>query len=190
MNHRFKHTCYDVNALLDNCNTLKEFMKRIVKQSEAHPEMWDPMTYRGDGFEALVEVLITYSPIDARINIVDYRPWDSSQDGPDMGIDGTGFSHNGTIHTVQVKFRANNQRDLTANEDHISNFVSNSTTKYFGKIFDMTLFTTAKGLNRNISQDMYHDRVRTLEYKHISKMIDKNDSFWSKFKQEMLSKKA
>jgi hypothetical protein len=49
-------------------------MTRLVKQSASEPDMWDPVLYRGDGFEAFVETLIKLSPIDKRINIVEYSP--------------------------------------------------------------------------------------------------------------------
>jgi hypothetical protein len=160
-------------------------MKRLIKQSESQPERWDPMTYRGDGFEALVETLITLSPIDKRINIVDYRPWNSKIDGPDMGIDGLGKSHDGTIHTVQAKFRSNTDSQLTANEDHISNFVAKSSMMYRGKNVNMTIFTTAKNLLSVVNEEMYHDQVRVLGYNEISKMIDDNHAFWSCFRSEM-----
>jgi hypothetical protein len=185
MKHRFKQTCYDSTALLNKCSTLNEFMKRLTKQSAQNPDMWDEMTYRGDGFEALVEVLINSSPIDKRINITNYSPWNVKTHGADMGVDGIGESHNGKPHTVQVKYRSNVTEELTANKDHISNFVAKSLLMNQGKDVDMTIFTTANDLLETINEGMYHGKVRTLGYKEISKLIDKNDSFWSIFRMEM-----
>lgn len=185
MQHRFKKTCYDAEKLLKGCKTLKDFVKRVNKQSVEHPELWDPMTYRGDGFEALVEVLINASPIDKRINIIDYRPWNTKKDGDDMGVDGVGYSHDGTHHTVQVKFRSNPTEELTANKDHISNFVAKSLSMYKGKDVHMTIFTTANSLLETVNEGMYHGQVNTLGFKAISKLIDKNDSFWTIFRKEM-----
>jgi hypothetical protein len=141
------------------------------------------MTYRGDAFEALVEVLIIHSPIDKRINIIDYRPWNTKKDGDDVGVDGIGFSHNGRPHTVQVKFRANAMEQLTANKDHISNFVAKSLSMH--REVDMTIFTTAKNLMESVNERIYHSQVRTLGFKDISKMIDGNESFWSIFRREL-----
>jgi hypothetical protein len=183
MQHRFKNTCYDAHALLDGCLTLKKFMQRAITQSESRPEMWDPMTYRGDAFEALVEVLINCSPIDKRINIVNYRPWNTKLDGDDMGVDGIGNSHNGRPHTIQGKLRSNVTELLTANKDHISNFVAKSLSMY--KEVDMTIFTTAKDLHHTVNEGMYHGQVRVLGFKEISKLIDKNESFWRIFRKEM-----
>jgi Tfp pilus assembly major pilin PilA len=142
------------------------------------------MTYRGDAFEALVEVLIKASPIDKRINIINYRPWNTSQDGPDVGVDGLGLSHNGKPHTIQVKFRSKASEQLTANKDHISNFVAKSDTMYHTDQ-DMTIFTTASALMETVNNEMYGGRVRTIGFKEISKLIDKNESFWSIFRHEM-----
>jgi predicted helicase len=185
MQHRFKNTCYDAKNLLNGCKTLNEFVKRINKQSDEHPELWDPKTYRGDGFEALVEVLINCSPIDKRINIVEYRPWNTKKDGDDMGVDGLGYSHDGTYHTVQVKFRSNSTEELTANKDHISNFVAKSLSMYKGKNINMTIFTTANSLLETVNEGMYHGQVRTLGYKDIRNLIDRNESFWKHFQKEM-----
>ena len=160
-------------------------MTRLVKQSESDPDMWNPLTYRGDGFEAFVEVLIKYSPIDKRINIVNYSPWDVKVHGDDMGVDGLGVSHNGNPHTVQMKFRSNVERELTANEDHISNFVAKSLSMHQGVAVDMTIFTTGKDLMESVNEGMYHGQVRTLGYRDLTKLVDKNPPFWSAFRAEM-----
>ena len=183
--HRFKNTCYNPSKLLNDCNMLSTFMNRLAKQSDSDPDSWDPMTYRGDGFEAMVELLIKCSPVDKRIDITDYRPWNTQLDGPDVGIDGQGTSHAGLPHTVQIKFRSNTQRDLTANDDHISNFVAK--TKSMHPITDvrMTIFTTANNLMESINADMYHGKVRTLGYKEIGKLVNSNTAFWNIFRHEM-----
>lgn len=186
MKHRFKHTCYNAEELLKGCTKLSKFMNNLEKQSNTDPDSWDPLVYRGDGFEAFVETLIKLSPIDKRINIVEYKPWDTKLDGPDMGVDGLGLSHNGNAHTVQVKFRANTQHQLTANEDHISNFVAKTLSMYQGKPVDMTVFTTANDLRDSINENMYHGQVRTLGYKELSKLVDGNLPFWNAFYAEFL----
>jgi hypothetical protein len=160
-------------------------MSRLVKQSDSDPDSWEPETYRGDGFEAFVECLINASPIDKRINITNYRPWDSKADGPDMGVDGVGKSGNtNRDHAIQVKFRSNTEQTLTANYDHISNFVAKSES-HFGPDRDMTIFTTAKDLLSPINEGMYGNRVRTLGYRDLCKLVDTNRPFWDHFRQEM-----
>lgn len=185
MKHRFANTCYDPAKLLVGCNKLSVFMRRLVAQSDSDPDMWDPLVYRGDGFEALVEVLIANSPIDKRLNISSYSPWDTSLHGPDMGVDGVGTTHAGEPHCVQIKFRANTQQTLTANDDHISNFVAKSLSMHPDKLVHMTVFTTADTLLESINQEMYHGRVRTFGYKELTALVDGNTAFWNIFRAEM-----
>jgi hypothetical protein len=185
MKHRFQHICYDAKKLLEGCNKLSTFMNRVNKQSqEDHGMGWSSDEYKGMAFEACIEVLITASPIDKRIGIKDYRPASTKLDGPDMGIDGYGLSHNGNLHTVQIKYRSDVMSDLTT-RDMISNFVAKTTSSPKYRDSDMTVFTTAKGLAQKIADEMYHGRVRTLGYKELSKLIDNNQAFWELFRKEM-----
>ena len=192
MQHRFKHVCYDSAKLLDGCNKLSTFINRVNKQAEEdHGMGWTADEYKGFAFEAFVEVLITSSPIDKRINIKNYRPAKAKRDGRDMGIDGYGESHNGNLHTVQAKFRSNSQADLTT-KDGISNFHSNTLAKHkhdpdyqHYPDVDMTIFTTAKDLNQVISEEMYYGAVRTLGYNELRKLVDDNQAFWDTFRQQL-----
>lgn len=188
MQHRFKFICPDASKLLANVSTLRQFMKNVEKLS-VDPAWtsgnWTPDEYKGDALEALVEVLVTSSPIDKRINIVDYRPHNNKVDGDDMGIDGYGVSHNGTLHTVQVKYRSNVGKELTANADHISNFVAKTASSPTYSNADMTVFTTAKDLNQKVNEGMYHSRVRVLGFKDLSRLVDDNSPFWHRFRTEM-----
>jgi len=189
MKHRFKMICPNADKLLKGVDKLSTFMRNVDKLST--DPAWiilnrPPEDYKGDALEALVEVLVTLSPIDKRINIVDYRPHDNKKDGKDMGIDGYGISHSGNLHTIQVKYRSNTQKDLTANEDHISNFVAKTRTSPIYRTADMTIFTTAKGLNQKILQEMYHDdNLNVLNYKDLTKLVDANIPFWNAFRAEM-----
>ena len=188
MKHRFKLICPNADKLLKGVDKLSAFMRNVDKLS-TDPAWtsgnWTPDEYKGDALEALVEVLVNYSPIDKRINIVEYRPHDNKADGKDMGIDGYGVSHNGNLHTVQVKYRSNVRKDLTANEDHISNFVAKTASSPKFRDADMTIFTTAKDLNQKTNEGMYHDRVRVLGYRDLCKLVDANPAFWRAFRAEM-----
>lgn len=185
MKHRFKVVCYNAQALLGQVNDLKGFQRNLERQAqEDHAMSWTPDEYKGMAFEALVEVLITASPIDKRINICNYRPHDARIDGKDMGIDGYGQSHNGNAHTVQIKYRNDPTATLTT-KDSISNFVAKTISHPDFRDADMTVFTTAKDLHQGIAEDMYHGRVRTLGKKDLSKLVDGNFAFWNLFRQEM-----
>ena len=143
MNHRFKNICHCPVSLLTGVDTLSKFMRKVEKLSldeEWALAGWSPEDFKGDALEAFVEVLVNASPIDKRINIVDYRPHCFDLDGADMGIDGYGVSHNGNLHTVQVKYRSNVEHQLNASNDHISNFVAKTTSSPVYRDADMTLF--------------------------------------------------
>lgn len=179
LKHPFKHQCYDVDELLDGCVTLNKFMQRLEKQAAKHPARFDYNKYIGFGFEAFVECLIKLSPIDKRINLREYAPVLKG----DMGVDGKGIGHDGFTHTVQCKYRSNVTNLLTANQDHISNFVAHSKTKYDAK--HITIFTTAKDLHEVIANDMYMGQVRTFGYNDLKKLVDQNLPFWADFKSAL-----
>lgn len=188
MQHQFQIICPDADALLNNVDTLSTFMRRIDKLSKS--DDWrllnkTPEEFKGEALEAFVEVLINNSSIDKRINIINYRPHNSKTDGDDMGIDGYGNSHNGNLHTIQIKYRSNVVRNLTANEDHISNFVAKTTSDIKYRDADMTIFTTAKDLNQKVNEEMYNDRVRVIGYNDLKKLVDRNTAFWNIFRTEM-----
>jgi hypothetical protein len=185
MKHRFQHICYDPIKLLDGCNKLSTFISRINKQAEEDRGMgWTSDEYKGFAFEALIEVLITSSPIDKRINIKNYRPHSNKIDGRDMGIDGYGESHNGNLHTVQIKFRSDCTSDLTT-KDGISNFVAHTRVHPVYKDADMTVFTTAKDLHVVIAEEMYNGQVRTVGYNDLRGLLDNNMAFWDTFRAQM-----
>lgn len=182
--HRFKNQCYSVDKLLDGTTKLSQFMSKLEKQAVLYPDNWDRDTYVGDGFECFVEALIKLSPIDKRINICNY----AVQPGIDMGVDGVGYGHDGEVHTVQVKYRSNQTQVLTANKDNISNFVSQSAMKYGVSLNHghMTIFTTADKLHEEVNEHMYMDKVRTLGYKEIRKLVDGNLAFWTQFRDAIM----
>lgn len=185
MKHRFQYVCYDAKALLEGCNKLSTFMNRVNKQSKEDRGMgWSADEYKGFAFEAFVEVLVCASAIDKRIGIKDYRPASSKIDGPDMGIDGYGLSHDDKLHTIQVKFRSDVMSDLST-RDMISNFVAKTTSSPVYRDADMTIFTTAKGLGQKIADEMYHGRVRTLGFTELKKLVDDNQAFWDLFRTQM-----
>lgn len=185
MKHRFRNICYDADRLLKDVSDLKSFMRNLERQAkEDHAMSWTADEYKGMAFEALIEVLISASPIDKRINITDYRPHDSRVDGRDMGIDGFGRSHNGNHHTVQIKYRIDPTAVLTT-KDSISNFVAKTMSHPDYRDADMTIFTTAQDLHQIIAEDMYHGRVRTVGRRDLAKLVDNNPAFWNRFRSEM-----
>ena len=181
LKHRFAQICYNLDELLDGCNKLSTFMTRLRKQSRSRIE-FEADSYFGDGFEVLVESLILQMGHTPWIQMRDYVPVQEN----DLGVDGYGYGIDGEIHTVQIKARSNSQSVLTANKDHISNFVAHSHSKYGGesKVKHMTLFTTAADLHR-VAREMYGEEVNVIAERDLKKLLDGNKMFWATFREQM-----
>jgi hypothetical protein len=182
MKHHFKNTCYNVDELLDGCRKMSTFMTRLRKQANSNVDFFEPDVYFGDGFEAFVESLIAQQGLTKKIMIRDYTP--VLED--DLGVDGFGYGPDGEIHTVQAKARGNTESVLTANKDHISNFVAHSHSKFGGdsKVKYMTIFTTANDLH-NVTKEMYNQEVRVIGNNELRKLVDNNDMFWTVFRDTL-----
>lgn len=181
LNHNFIKRSHDLNGLLKDCYKLSTFCTRLEKQSLLYPDRYDPDKYKGDGFELFVEALIKLSPVDNRIGITDYK----IQEGLDTGIDGYGIGIDGKIATVQVKYRSDNTQVLTANKDHLSNFVMSSLFEGVDKDTktNLLIVTTADGLHHFTDNEMFLNRVRCIGYKQLRELVDNNINFWNKFRE-------
>ena len=166
--------------------TLQRYMenvKRLAKQQEE----FDEETFIGWGFELLIEAMIKLSPADGRIGITSYRPRNRN-DGKDMGVDGIGIGWNGKTATVQCKYRSNPMQTLNSNDDHLSNFVSESVTKFgvtIEKSKNMLVVTTAHGIQFDIREKMFNGQVRCIAFEHLTHpkkgLINGNFGFWLNF---------
>lgn len=183
LKHPFKHICYNVEGLLKDVDKLSTFMTRLENQAHSDPDRFKYNDYVGYGFEALVECLLVLSPIDNRLNIQDYKP--ITED--DWGVDGIGTGHDGKSHAIQCKYRSNSTDILTANKDHLSNFVAHALVKYNAK--HLTIFTTADKLHEAIAEEMYQGKIRVLGCHELRKLIDKNLAFWEEFRKALKRKK-
>lgn len=182
LTHKFLVTAHDLPGLLKDCQKLSTFCNRLEKQSILYPDRYDPENYKGDGLELFAEALIKLSPIDTRIGIAHY----TVVEGVDTGVDGFGIGTNGRPATVQVKFRSNSEKMLTANEDHLSNFISASQNRYGVAIEDvnnMLIITTAKNLHPFTRDEMLYNKVRCLGYEQLRELVDNNLQFWNVFRQ-------
>lgn len=182
LTHRFLLTAHDLPGLLENCNKLSTFCTRLERQSVLFPDRYDPDKYKGDGLELFTEALIKLSPVDNRIGISNYQV----VEGQDIGVDGSGIGANGRPATVQVKYRSDSERTLTANNDHLSNFVMASLLHEGVSPEDtnnMLIITTAQGLNFFTDQEMYKGKVRCLGREHLCELVDNNQLFWDRFRE-------
>jgi len=181
--HTFKTKCHDIVGLFDKTNKLSTFMTKLEKQSLKDPLKYDTLHYLGHGFEFLMEIFIKSRAYDERIGITNYEPILKN----DNGADGVGFNILGQKCVIQHKYRANNQTLLTANEDHLSNLISDGMFAH-GVKYDKEnppkapvfyVFTTAKGLHYYTDSDMYKKQVKCYGYDDLRVMLNDNYSFWN-----------
>lgn len=186
--HPFLWNSHDLDFLLKDTHKIATYCGRLEKQSELFPNRYDPDKYRGDGFEFLVEALIKLSPVDNRIGIGNYVPVVSD----DTGVDGTGIGIDGKSATVQCKYRSNNTLLLTANVDHLSNFVTASLLRYGvdqKSLTNMLVFTTAEGLHYFTDNEMFKNQVRCIGYNQLRELLDNNLLFWNAFRELVINSK-
>jgi hypothetical protein len=163
--------------------------------------------YKGDCFELFVEAMIRLFPCDKRIIVDPRRPngddvIENYHAGPgnreDIGVDGFGVSaRNKKPFTVQCKYRKEYQKingksvpvELSANNDHLTNFTSSSMLHYgvdpkpdpqTGKC-NMVIITSASLLNWHTDKEMFGEMVYVFCRKNIQAMVDKSDTFWESF---------
>ena len=184
--HPFKDECYDPVALFDGCNKIGIYCRRLRQQSFRNPDRIEPNKYKGNGLEILVEAYLKLHPNDSRIGITDYEPVLSE----DYGVDGIGRGQNGRVATVQVKYRNQIQDGnpvyMTANKDHLANFVANSFCKYLVNPADdknMLIITTARGVHYKILGEMFCGKVKVIAYEDLRQMLDSNNLFWEAFRE-------
>lgn len=179
LTHPFILRCLNPTELLQDCQSLSTFCNRIEKQSI---NSMDPNVYKGNSLELLGEALIKLSPIDKRIGIFNYEPVTEN----DHGVDGKGIGNNRKPATVQFKWRQEIDYILTANTDHLSNFVMSSFREFNVDVKDnenMLIITTAKDLHHYTDAEMFGGQVRCINRELLRQLIDDNLSFWQNFKE-------
>ena len=179
--HGFGKRAHDIVGLFDKTNLLSTFMRKLEKQANIDPDRYDRDKYVGDGFEFLMEIFIKSSAFDNRVGITKYEPVQSD----DNGVDGVGYNLNREKCAVQIKYRSNTMQTLTANQDHLSNFIADAMFKF--KIVAAEdnkqvprhyVFTTAKGLNFYTDVEMFKGFVKCYDNEELRFLLDSNFNFW------------
>jgi len=182
LEHPFIRRCFDRLALLNRCVKLNTFLARVEKQAKAYGGEDDDHIneYKGWAFELFAEYLVKSFAMDKRVGVSEYQLPD---EGDDTGVDGFGIGINGNPATVQVKYR---QADhvLSANADHLSNFVMSSYNRYGVKVDDnqnMLIITSGKELHWHTADNMFRGKVRILNREKLRVLVDNNAVFWHGF---------
>lgn len=142
----------------------------------------------GMAFEVFVEMLLKTHPCDDRIMISNYQPIAAHE--PDVGVDGVGIGVNLRPAAVQCKFKSSLNGLLTANDDHLCNFVVAANHKYNVLVEDannLLVVTTAENIHPKTKSEMLHDKVRCIGIDHLRLLVNNNLPFWSKFTNSMIA---
>lgn len=191
--HGFGLRAHDLVGLFDKTNKISTFMNKVEKQSLLDVTRYDANKYKGDAFEFLVEILLKSHAYDNRLGITSYEPIQSD----DNGVDGVGVNLSGEKCVVQVKYRSNNKTVLTANQDHLSNMISDGMFKHGvsadptklsliteGKVAPLHyVITTATGLHHYTDNENFKGYVHCIGFDHLKRMLDNNLSFWNLCRQ-------
>jgi len=187
--HGFGNRAHDLVGLFNRTNKISTFMNKLEKQSLIDPLRYDSNKYKGDGFEFLVEIFLKSHSYDNRIGITNYEPVQKD----DNGVDGVGINLSGEKCVVQVKYRTDNKTLLTANEDKLSNMISDGMFNH-GVSADMEklkliadgklaplhyVITTASGLHHYTDNQNFGGYVHCIGYEQLRSMLDNNLSFWN-----------
>jgi len=189
LTHPFIYRCHDLDGLFKNVKTLSQFMKRLEKQSQEHPERYSVEKYLGDGWEFFCEALIKSHPCDNRIGIADYKPVTKN----DNGVDGYGINIFGEVCAVQPKYRSNTKGLLTSEGDSLNSFITEALLEKNitpDKKYKHFVFTTAKGLHYYTDHEKFRGMVKCYGYEDIRSLVDNNLHFWNFIREQILQFKA
>jgi len=188
IDHHFLTTSHDIIGLFEGTQKIATFCSKLEKQAVQNIAAYPYEKYVGDGFEFLVELLIKLSPTDNRIGIVDYFPTQSNKDN---GVDGYGKNLKGGKCAIQVKYRGNSNKVLTAGEDKLDSFMTEAMfegvyPEVSDKIKNHYIFTTAEGLHHYTDNEKFRGSVKCIGYQHLRELLDNNIHFWDACREEIL----
>ena len=183
LQHNFKTKAHDLEALFIDTHLMSTFMRKLERQALIDTKKYKAEQYLGDGFEFFIELFLKLHPTDNRIGVYDYKPIQEN----DNGVDGIGLNIRNEKCVVQIKYRSNTKTLLTANEDHLSNMITDGMLAHNvvadisdKKNFRHFVFTTANGLHFYTDNEMFKSKVKCVNYKDLRNMLDNNLPFWSK----------
>jgi hypothetical protein len=186
LEHNFKTKAHSLPRLFEGVTKMSQLMKKIETESQIDPLRYDPDKYKGDAFEFFVELFLALHPTDNRVGVYNYKPYQIN----DNGVDGIGQNIKNEKCIVQIKYRSNKEYELTANNDHLSNFVANGMIahgiiddKENHKNFRHFIFTTASGLHFYTDKEMYEEKVKCFGINDFKSMLDNNIVFWDKVRE-------
>lgn len=190
INHNAFVNIYNKNPkvfelLFKDTNTLTKLTNKIIKISKSYESYAyeDINKLKGDLFEIFAECFFKILSADNRIGIYNYQPAPIDE----IGLDAFGIGMDTKPATIQVKFRSDATTELV--QEDINQLYLYSIAKY-GVDKDtknnIIVFTNAKGLHWKTESVTLLNRVKSIGYSEISKLVDNNSVFWSEI-QDMVN---
>jgi hypothetical protein len=154
--------------------------------SVKYKDRYDEDKFKGDGFELFVEIFIKIFECDNRIGITNYEP---IQVGNDNGVDGYGINIDGDKCAIQVKFRGKTNKTLTATQDKLDSFITESVLEGIIPIpktqYKHFVFTTAEDLHYYTDNEKFRNTVMCFGWSKFRQVVDNNNPFWNKLREEI-----
>lgn len=151
----------------------EKFSKVIDNESEEHPAY----KFKGDMLEILGEIFFVILSADPAVGLINYR---SIPIDEDYGVDGIGTNVNGDQVVVQMKYKANPLVKIEYKEisrTYNSGIEIHNIPLYLPKDNTIFIFTTGNGITPAL-RTVNKNKVRVIDRKIISGLIDNNKSFW------------
>ena len=167
-------TALETHILYENVVDLgqwKEQLNVLASQQDTLIHFPDTDKFYGDAFEHLVECIIKFYRDDQHINCAKLKPARENA----AGVDFIGKALDGSVHTIQCKYRSDRNALLSNKSDGIGMFPSTSVTKYEAKV--MSLWTTAKGLHPAIEK-AFNNKIKTFGHFEIEYLVNHRYDFW------------
>lgn len=186
--HSFQYNAHNLQELFEGTTRFSGrggWKSKMEAQSTLDENKYPRLNYVGDAFEFFVEIMFeVLGPIREWGGIHEYEP----QQENDNGVDAICKNWDGELSVVQVKYKRDSERLLTANKDHLGNLLvqaqiqygitshdlnKKETTKYF-------VITTGKSLHHYTDNEFFLNNVKCIGWDDICNMLDKNKGFWKK----------
>jgi hypothetical protein len=191
MIHSFQYNAHNLLELFQGTTKFsgrKGWKSKLEAQSTLNEDKYPRLNYVGDGFEFFVELMFkVLGPIPEFGGIYDYQP----QEEHDNGVDGICKNWDGKLSVVQVKYKRDSERLLTANADHLGNLVKEATLKYRisphkvhkREVSKYFVITTGKSLHYYTNDEFFLNNVKCIGWDQLCKILDHNLGFWEKAEQ-------
>ena len=186
--HTFQYNSHNLLELFEGTTKFSGrggWKSKMEAQSTLNENKYPRLDYVGDAFEFFVELMFQIiGPTRELGGIHDYEP----QQENDNGVDAICKNWDGKLSVVQIKYKRDSERLLTANADHLGNMVKEATLKYSIQPHDKDkkettkyfIITTGKSLHYYTDDEFFLNNVKCIGWEDLCSMLDGNIGFWKK----------